>query len=414
MFSHIKTDSVKYLLVGYLALAVMFTTAWLMDSLQLNEQRELIIEMDLAAHKMRLIADLAQIVRKRMRLTHKMLSAEDVFRKDEIYQDIVGLQNDFGVRHRKLEKMELTERERQVLNDQLQIYPRVIEMLDQISVLTMEETAESDKKARSLLFHNIAPRQEVVFGGFMQILRNIQSEVKKASNNSLQRYRDNEFYRVILALAVFLASLGILIWLISRILMIERRLQALSRSDGLTGISNRRCFDERLSHEWDRGCRTRDPLSLLLIDIDFFKSYNDHYGHQAGDQCLIQVAKEIKKIAHRANDFAARYGGEEFTVVLPNTGEAGAIQVADHLLTTIRGMRLPHQGSEIEGVLTVSIGVATVIPTVDADSEYLIKMADKGLYAAKKNGRNRYEVYPKPPLSADSVVQQIPQRVHGQ
>ncbi len=167
-------------------------------------------------------------------------------------------------------------------------------------------------------------------------------------------------------------------------------LQRLATVDGLTQVANRRRFDEYLDDEWQRMMREQLPLSLILCDIDFFKSYNDTYGHQAGDDCLRQVAQIIQKAAKRAIDLPARYGGEEFAVILPNTDQDGAIQVAQDIQMGIKGLEVAHIHSQVTPIVTVSLGVVTTIPSQVSSPEKLIMAADKALYQAKAEGRDRY------------------------
>jgi diguanylate cyclase (GGDEF)-like protein len=168
--------------------------------------------------------------------------------------------------------------------------------------------------------------------------------------------------------------------------------------DGLTGIANRRQFEETIHREWLRAQRVGSPLSLLMIDIDAFKSYNDHYGHQAGDRCLQAVAQSLKHAVHRPADLSARYGGEEFAVLLPDTDACGARFLALHLLQAVDVMRLPHANSPASDHVTVSIGVSAfedfalprdAQPLQHLQVSVLVAAADQALYAAKAGGRHQ-------------------------
>jgi len=167
------------------------------------------------------------------------------------------------------------------------------------------------------------------------------------------------------------------------------RLERLSASDGLTGLANRRHFDIRLEREWKRALRVKHPLALILLDVDYFKPYNDTYGHQSGDDCLRQVAGLLTRAAHRSDDLAARYGGEEFALILPNTDLAGALHVAEQLRTDVEALRLPHRASSASKWVTLSLGVAAMVPALGMTSGELIALADQALYRAKQSGRNR-------------------------
>ena len=172
----------------------------------------------------------------------------------------------------------------------------------------------------------------------------------------------------------------------------NRGLEAVSRMDGLTGIANRRYFDAYLPAELARSARA--PLSFILADIDHFKDYNDHYGHQAGDACLKKVAGALRAAARRPADLAARYGGEEFAVVLPETPLAGAHEVAKNIAHRIAELNIPHAASATHSAVTVSQGIATSEPGAAVSCEHLIERADKALYRAKEQGRNRSATFP--------------------
>jgi two-component system chemotaxis family response regulator WspR len=166
-------------------------------------------------------------------------------------------------------------------------------------------------------------------------------------------------------------------------------LQRLMNSDGLTGLSNRRHFDEYLELEWRRSLRDQSQLSLLMIDVDYFKSYNDSFGHVEGDEALRKVATAIRDACARPSDLPARYGGEEFALVLPNTSPGGARLVAEKLRQTVAALKIPHNTPSEGSSLTISIGLATMVPQAGSDCRLLISAADRGLYQAKNNGRNQ-------------------------
>jgi diguanylate cyclase (GGDEF)-like protein len=172
----------------------------------------------------------------------------------------------------------------------------------------------------------------------------------------------------------------------------QSELERLATHDGLTGIVNRRGFDEKLSMEWSRAIRDKLPLALIMIDVDHFKRYNDAYGHQMGDDCLKSVAKGISPANLRSSDVVARYGGEEFALILPSSDEKGAAKVATKIQERIAKLAIPHRGNEELGVVTVSIGVAVISPQQGMKLEDLISQADRALYRAKNKGRNRIEI----------------------
>lgn len=170
-------------------------------------------------------------------------------------------------------------------------------------------------------------------------------------------------------------------------------LRHLSTRDGLTGIGNRRYFDEMFVKDWAQCSRYSKPLSLVMMDIDYFKAYNDTYGHLGGDHCLKNVAQALTQVLKRPSDTIARYGGEEFVVILPDVHAEGALIVAEKIRVAIEGLQMPHIQSKTSDFITVSLGVATISPSKFMDSQNLIHSADKALYISKKAGRNCLSVY---------------------
>lgn len=183
-------------------------------------------------------------------------------------------------------------------------------------------------------------------------------------------------------------------------------LQALSRIDGLTGLHNRRHLDEVLCEEWNRAMRQQQPLALLMIDIDYFKLYNDSLGHPAGDACLRQVADQIGRLARRSGDLAARYGGEEFVLLYPSTNPSQAVRLARELLANVDHAEILHPSSPLGAYVSLSIGIAVITPPYNAPHDIILDQADHALYEAKLNGRNRSVLFgmgeivqPTPPVS---------------
>ncbi|MFD2438774.1 GGDEF domain-containing protein [Modicisalibacter luteus] len=178
-------------------------------------------------------------------------------------------------------------------------------------------------------------------------------------------------------------------------------------TDGLLGIANRREFDRRLEQEWQRSLRERQPLSLLLLDVDYFKRYNDAYGHAEGDVCLQQIATSVAGVIQRPADLAARYGGEELAVLLPNTDLEGAQHVAQRIHAHQAELALSFPESPIASHVTVSIGVATAVPLVDDAAAQLVEHADQALYAAKEAGRNCTKAMPSNPEAGLSFLKRL-------
>lgn len=175
----------------------------------------------------------------------------------------------------------------------------------------------------------------------------------------------------------------------SQLETLNQRLLELANQDGLTGLANRRVFDERFLEEWGRASRHLRPLSHIMIDVDHFKAFNDRYGHLAGDECLQRIAPALKANVGRTADLVARYGGEEFVVILPETTADGAWGVAEAMRSAVWSLAIPHEASSAETRVTVSLGVACATPFPSGNPEVLLVAADQCLYEAKSGGRNR-------------------------
>ena len=181
-------------------------------------------------------------------------------------------------------------------------------------------------------------------------------------------------------------------------------LRSLSFRDGLTGLANRRQLDQFLDQEWRRSQRSQSPLSLILMDIDYFKHFNDALGHLAGDDCLRRIAQTLETSIHRAGDLIARYGGEEFVCVLPETSTSGALAVAEKIQALMAELALSHPASTISPCVTLSLGVATRTASQSESVEDLLRAADQALYRAKAIGRNRIVIHDD---SLETVTQPI-------
>ena len=170
----------------------------------------------------------------------------------------------------------------------------------------------------------------------------------------------------------------------------NRQLEAFSRTDGLLQIANRGYFDDQIELACAHSRRQSEPLGLLMIDVDFFKRFNDTYGHQAGDDCLKAVAKAVESCLHRKTDLLARYGGEELVIILPNNDAKGVQMIAQTVIDSVGALKLPHKNSDVAEHVTISVGGVSVIARSDDDAAHLIAAADAALYEAKKTGRNRF------------------------
>jgi len=176
-----------------------------------------------------------------------------------------------------------------------------------------------------------------------------------------------------------------------KLAQLQKTLEELSYKDGLTGVANRRMFDSVIEKEWVEAGRSRQPLSLIILDIDYFKQYNDHYGHLQGDICLRRVAQTLLEASTRSRDFLGRFGGEEFILILPDTDAQSAASVAERCRKLILDQGIAHVRSSVSQTLTISAGVATIVPSAHGERVDLIELADKRLYQAKQKGRNRVD-----------------------
>lgn len=184
---------------------------------------------------------------------------------------------------------------------------------------------------------------------------------------------------------------------------LNKQLESLSFHDALTGLANRRMYDKTMEIEWARALRKQEPISLIVIDIDQFKQYNDRYGHAMGDECIAAVARSLDGVASRPMDLLARYGGEEFALMLPNTDREAALMLAERCLAAVIEKQIPHAASDVSDVVTISAGLSTLVPSENTDPSSIFDAADKMLYQAKQKGRNCIE-YAWPRKASDDVM----------
>lgn len=261
------------------------------------------------------------------------------------------------------------------------------------SIITLRGEAYIFKKETIVSFHIVKPED-------VQINKAIYVAVSR-DIDSIYASFENEFFIITsLYLVLLLTSIPGLYFIqkrryISKLIeleaedMLKQRLESFAYLDSLTEIPNRRYFDQVFDQEWRYCLRNKKELSIILVDIDFFKSYNDTYGHQAGDVALKKVAQALHNSLNRSHDLAARYGGEEFICVLPDTSLEGAQIKAERLRADVENLNIPHENSKTSNVVTISLGIASIVPRDDMNPSDLLKMADEALYISKKDGRNR-------------------------
>ncbi|AKU12052.1 response regulator receiver modulated diguanylate cyclase [Azoarcus sp. CIB] len=263
--------------------------------------------------------------------------------------------------------------------------------MDGFEVARRIRQLESDGEWTPIIFLSARTRDEdiergIAVGGDDYLVKPVSEAVLKAKVRAMQR------------IAHMRASL---VALTRKLDEANRELTRLSAFDGLTGIANRRTFDVTLSREWRRSARSGAPISLMVVDVDCFKQFNDAYGHQVGDECLKAVARALAGNTRRPIDLVARYGGEEFAVVLPDTDAQGAAIVAESMRRAVEALAITHRHSTAARVVTVSVGIAVTKPERSDDGGFatLLARADEALYRAKRDGRNRWHLAAAPALA---------------
>lgn len=388
-----RSSTLNYLVFGFIIFLILLLADWLVTSTHLEEHMTLNSSNVMATEKIHIVSELIEIARKRTRLSHQMLLSEDVFEKDEISMKINSLAASFVEYRNRLESLSLTQKEREILRSQLEIIPDVIANLDRIAELAIEDTHEATELARSIIIRDIVPVQSTVIDGLTTIMRLTEHKVysdARAINDSHQRN-----HRLRLLLLVFIISMAsITLYIVGRaVLITEKKLRLLSSTDGLTGLLNRRVFQQQATRLLKSASRCSEPVTVMLIDVDHFKLYNDHYGHQKGDTCLKRIAAAIQSIGKRSGDITARFGGEEFIVFLPNADAEAAYKLANELLELVISLDIESAKSPVIPVVTVSVGYTSIIPSRSTSLDRIIHAADTALYQAKNHGRNRAEKY---------------------
>lgn len=383
------------MIVGFSIAALLYVASWYINASQMQDHMKLMNTSELASKKMNVIANLVEISQQRIRLSHQLILTEDYFDKDDISQKISALASEFILKRSELQGYKLNDDENMILKNQRTLYPIIINNLRKIIDLSQIENAEANNKAKDILFNKVVPTQGLLIDGFMELMNICEAQINRGSVLIKQKHEVHKRVRNTLFITVMLVSLLVVFVVTNNILKIEKGLYELSMVDALTGVCNRRFFDEKIQYEWKRALRTERCLSLLLVDIDYFKKYNDMYGHEQGDICLSRVASTLVSAVHRSEDIVSRYGGEEFAIILPNVDKEGARKISKRLLEKIHDARIPHSGSDVFKYITISIGQASLQPSMSHSYNELFRAADHALYQSKESGRNRATTYYK-------------------
>ena len=392
-------------------------------SLHLAEMHVILEEEQLESKKMQLNSELMELARRRARMTALITDTVDIFEQDDIKMELESYANRYAFLRQDLLKLPLREQEVNILNSHNKIVPVILPAQRRTIELAMKQTSTDIREAKQLLYDVVFPGQDEMINSYFELIdlekKRIDELIRQASY-SMQKMDEkiNTGMWVMLGLALPFSIMVILrirhiqddlreshqrleninVDLEKKIKDRTRELSRLNQllrdasgHDELTGLYNRRKFNEFIELEFERTKRVDTCFSLLLIDIDCFKQYNDNYGHQLGDQCLVSVAEAMSACLPRSIDFIARYGGEEFVVVLPSTSQEGAKRVAEHLRKTIANLKIPHDYSVAGDFVTISQGIAVFNAGDRQSINDVIGKADQCLYQAKSNGRNRIE-----------------------
>ena len=271
------------------------------------------------------------------------------------------------------------------------IVQQVIIELEAFKVLTFER---HNNFVNSRPGSDIDDRYDDAFIQFISLADSIEKNLKKRVVAELSGFQQLHYLMALLVLMIAVA-MALILWrhekqsvdYLQVLHETQSKLEALSNTDPLTGLANRRAFDAALAAEFNRAKRSSTPIALMMIDVDFFKHFNDTYGHPEGDKCLQKVATNIQQLCKRSMDLVSRYGGEEFAIILPNSDNAELLAIS--MLKSVEAMGIPHSTSSVANIVTISIGITEAIPLPEMQAEELVAMADKALYQAKSSGRNR-------------------------
>ncbi|MBL4613513.1 MAG: GGDEF domain-containing protein [Magnetovibrio sp.] len=411
---HIFRHTTAALAIGFSAILICMLASIYIGFQHLDQTRDAWQRDALFREKVRASFLMREAIRERSFHLTFATSMSDYFDRDEQREIYNFKAINFMVARDKLIELHMTPLEKSAMNDLMQRIGELRPSIDR----AMDLVVENGNTFEALHQMTVAlSGQSGVIEEINNFIRVVEGQSRLEAINATREIDDTQFSMLILSgCAVALAAIiGIMVLIresrhMRRLRRHRDELAQLSTTDALTCIANRRRFDEFLEFEWARAVRSNSSLSLVMLDIDHFKNFNDTYGHAAGDTCLMEVAKAMCGVIVRATDLLARYGGEEFACILPETGGDGAYAIAEKLRTAVAGLKLKHEDSSAADHITVSIGIATTLPQPHDDISKLFEVADANLYKAKEQGRNRVVSASDPMPSQETFQAGMPQQ----
>jgi len=407
-------------ILGFFSLIIFISISY---SNLLSQQEIVLNEAAIESKKMLINSKLMELARKRTRLTSEILVTKDYFKKDELNMELESYAGAFSKLRSEILTQPLSDEEVSALKKNDVIISKILPAQRSATELAMSHDNEKILLAQDILYKTVLPGQNELINSFGYLVNLEQNKISNLTEKSriyLKKIKKNNIttaalvsiismiFSIIVVLRIRKIQLELRIY--SKTLLqinesletqVEKRTEELSElnsilkerseRDELTMLYNRRKFNICLDNEYKRVNRDNSLFSLLLIDIDYFKAYNDGYGHQKGDQCLASVASIMKNCLPRSIDFIARYGGEEFVIILPSTDMDGALKVAEIIRNAVFEAAIPHKHSKSAPFVSISQGVTTYNTGDSLSIEEIIENADVALYKAKTNGRNRVE-----------------------
>jgi len=371
---------------------------------------------EIESKKMQINSELVRMARSRTRITAEIIATDDYFRKDELNMELDAYAGKFSALRQKLLSMPLTPDENKIIKHNDNTVSEILPKQRLAVEMALSDLEKDNQAAVNILYNEVMPGQQKLIDAISNLLSIEQLkivELSKQSKNTAKLVHERNL-QLVTVIIIIASILSIVVVMRIRKIQLElarsyadleikiaertkelselnMTLKNSSEHDELTGIYNRRKFNSFLYEEYSQIMRSGGYFSLAMIDIDYFKSYNDNYGHQKGDECLSTVASIILKSLTRSSDFVARYGGEEFVLILPSTKLEGAIKMCECIRQNIHDEKIQHNHSKISAFLTLSIGVTTYHASDSLNKKEIINIADELLYQAKANGRNRVE-----------------------